>query len=145
METKIVSIGVGNSQNINALEKSIGFGLPKDYYDFLLRSDGCRIEDGYVFVEELGQSVLLKCLFSIKNEKKVLTIGYWMNEYGDEIPEKSVIIGNDQGGSFLLFITDGDEKGVYFWDDSHFFEQTTDEKNIYLIAEDFVDFLNKIT
>lgn len=144
MEAKITSFGIGNVQDISSLENSIGFNLPKDYCDFLLRSDGCRIEDGYVFVEQLKQSVLLKCLFSIKNEKKVLTIGHWMNEYGNEIPEKSIIIGNDQGGSFLLFITIGDEKGIYFWDDSCFFERTTDEKNIYLIAGDFSAFLDKI-
>ncbi len=39
-------------------------------------------------------------------------------------------------------ITDDSEKGIYFWDNAHILNSSTDEGNVYRLADTFNEFLN---
>ena len=45
-----------------------------------------------------------------------------------------------------MYITTGEDKGVYYWDYAHFFPQSSeDEGNTYFIAESFAEFCDLVT
>ncbi|MFD2388034.1 hypothetical protein [Enterococcus rivorum] len=41
----------------------------------------------------------------------------------------------------ILIICDGENEGVYYWDDSYHFENSDDEMNTYWIANTFTEFI----
>ena len=67
-----------------------------------------------------------------------------INEYKEDIPEHSLLIGDFQDGAFLLLIPDGEYKGIYYYDHAYSFEQSDDHCNTYFLAETFSDFLDCI-
>ena len=84
--------------------------------------------------------------FGITNaEERSLTLGYWLNEFGDELQEKTLIIGSDPGGGMITYVTAGEDKGIYYWDHSHFFPQSSEEEgNTYFLADSFDDFMTAL-
>ena len=139
----IASWGQVDETAIYAFEQRIGFSLPDDYRRFLLKNNGAQANSQIFFVKYLEQDVMLDVFFGITHpESRSLTLGYWLQEYGDEIDEKSLLIGSDPGGRFLLYVTSGEEKGIYYWDHSHFFPQSSEEEgNTYFVANSFDDFM----
>ena len=65
-----------------------------------------------------------------------------MRDYGDEIPQNSVIIGHECYGSYLVLECDGENAGVWFWDDCWEYEATNEKKNTYFVAKSFTEFIN---
>jgi SMI1-KNR4 cell-wall len=138
---KISPYGSLSQQQIQSLEEKIGFALPQDYKNFLIQTNGGRLEDSTFYVGELEQDILMNVFYGYEVEKdKVLNIVFWLDKYNDEIPEQSLLIGNEPGGAFILYIPYGDDCGVYFYDDSYVFPQSSDEQNTYYIAETFQEF-----
>lgn len=138
----ITSWGSTNEETIAAFEQQIGFSLPDDYRQFLLENNGAKSNRQVFFVKDLGQDVMLDVFFGITHPtSRSLTLGYWLQEYGDEIDEQSLLIGSDPGGRFLLYVTSGEEKGIYYWDDSHLFPQSSEEEgDTYYVAASFSEF-----
>jgi len=118
--------GENTEEDILAFEKQIGFSLPRDYRQFLLVNNGAVVNEQTFFVKGLDQEVLMNAFFGITNPRsRGLTLGYWLKEYSDdEIGEGELIIGNDPGGHQLLYITHGEDEGIYYWDHNHFFPQS---------------------
>lgn len=139
-----ISWGQNEEAALASFEQHIGFELPADYRQFLRENNGAKALDRVFFVEGLGQDVLLDVLFGLTNAKsRSLTLGYWLGEYGDELPEKTLLIGRDPGGRFLMYVTAGEDQGVYYWDDTHFFPQSSEEDgNTYHLADSFAEFLD---
>lgn len=139
----ITSWGSTSEATISAFEQRIGFSLPDDYRRFLLENNGAQANSQVFFVKDLEQDVMLDVFFGITHpESRSLMLEYWLQEYGDEIDEKSLLIGSDPGGRFLLYVTSGEEKGIYYWDDSNFFFQSSEEEgNTYFVANSFDDFM----
>lgn len=55
--------------------------------------------------------------------------------------DKELVIGHDQGSHQILLITDGEEKGIYYWDHNNFFPQSADGGgNAYFVADNFTAF-----
>ena len=132
---------------ILAFEQQIGFSIPDDYRRFLLEYNGAGVDNNQVFfVKDLDQDVMLDKLFGITNPRaRSLTPGYWLKEYGDEIPEKTLLFGCDPGGRFLMYVTEGEQKGVYYWDDTHFYPQSREEDgDTYFIADSFAEFYDSL-
>ena len=140
--TNFTSWGPIDEPTISRFEQSLGFTLPADYRSFLLQNNGGSFKRRVFFVEELGQDIMLKLLYGITNEKSFdLTISSWMEEYGDELEENSLIIGADPGGGMLLYLTTGEDIGIYYWDHAHFFEQSSEgDGNTYFVAPSFAAF-----
>jgi hypothetical protein len=141
----LVSWGKNEENTVSQLEKEIGFKLPTDYRNFLLDNNGGRLDDEIFFVEGLDQDVMMDVFYGITHRNPALTLSYWLEEYGDELQENTLIIGTDPGGGMLTYITAGEDKGIYYWDHSHDFDTSTEEDgNTYFVADSFVDFSNKL-
>ncbi len=139
---KIAFLTVGSAKEVADLEKRLGFDLPTDYKNFLAQFNGAVINDGEFFVKGLNEQILMDVLFGINLDNRELDLEFWHKEYEGEIPEKSLIIGMDPGGGDILLINDGVENGIYYYDHSYFFSQSSDELNTYYIADSFTDFLS---
>ena len=127
----LTSWGLTDEATIAAFEQEIGFTLPADYRLFLKENNGCKVNKQVFFVKDLDQNIMLYIFYGITNAKsKSLTLGYWLNEFGDEIEEKTVLFGSDPGGGFLMYITAGEDKGAYYWDHAHFFPNHRKKKAI---------------
>lgn len=141
----ITTWGITSEETICAFERRVGFALPDDYRRFLLENNGAKANRQVFFVKELGQDVMLDVFFGVTHQLRSLTLDYWLQEYGDEIDEQSLLIGSDPGGRFLLYVTSGEEKGVYYWDDSHFFPQSREEEgDTYFVAHSFAEFCESL-
>lgn len=44
----------------------------------------------------------------------------------------------------IVMICEGEFAGIYYWDDSFQFEESTDEENTYWMAKDFSTFIDMI-
>jgi hypothetical protein len=138
--------GHATEQDIVALEQQIGARLPDDYRQFLLQTNGADFRDQTFFVKELRQEVMLHVLFGLTNPtSRGLTMGYWLNEYGDEIDPHTLIIGDDAGGRFLLYTVAGEDTGIYYWDQNDSFPQSNDGGgNTYFVADTFTEFRDSL-
>jgi len=136
----INAFGNISDEMINKFEQHIGFALPEDYKKFLLEYNGGTSQKRYstFFVKVLDQEIPLDVLFGLNAGK--LDLQKWNDEYMEDMFEKSLIIGDDPGGGLIVLINNSDMKGVYYWDDSFNFEQSSEEQNIYKIADSFRDF-----
>ncbi|MET4141160.1 SMI1/KNR4 family protein [Pedobacter sp. UYP1] len=138
---EIERFGEGDIKTIEELEEKSDIKLPYDYKNFLIKNNGARVNDGIFHVKALDEDILLHIFFGTKLEKKALNLEFWNQEYGDEIPENSLLIGRDPGGAFILLIFDGENDGVYFYDHAFAFDQSYEDENTYFIAQSFESFL----
>jgi hypothetical protein len=137
--------GENTEEAVLAFEQQIGFTIPDDYRQFLLKNNGAVINDQTFFVKALDQEVLMDVFYGITNPRaRSLTLGYWLKEYEDEIGEKELVIGKDPGGHQLLYITTGEDKGIYYWDTNHFFAQSSEQGNAYFVADSFTEFCDSL-
>jgi len=119
---KIKAINKGSEAKALAFQEFLGFTLPDDYFNFLVKNDGAIIDLFY-------------------NIEKCIKI---YEEFSDDFPSKSLVIGRDPGGGMLLLVTEdvGDfSKGIYFYDHSHFFEASNSDCNTYFVCDTFSDFI----
>ena len=136
------SIKSGNESSVREFEKQLGFDLPKDYKNFLIQNDGVKfVNYSHFYVSVLEQNVLIDILYGVTGEKRY-SITRQNNIFKDEIPEKSLLIGEDPGGTPILLICEGKNSGVYFFDNNYFFEDSSDEQNTYWLADTFTEFMH---
>lgn len=140
----INSFGGASLEAIKNFEKSIGFLLPDDYKQFLIKYNGgtSRVRYSTFKVEELNENIPLDVLYGIDVEKKQLDLQKVNDEYIDDMLQNCIIIGDDPGAGMIVLINDDDSEGVYYWDHSFHFAQSSEEKNIYKIADSFKDFID---
>ena len=141
-----ISWGPTPETAIRAFEEEIGFPLPADYRQFIATNNGCQLNKQVFFVKDLDQDIMAHVFYGITSpESRSLTVRYWLNEYEDEIPEKTLLFGSDKGGGFLMYVTEGENRGVYYWDYAHFFPQSSDEEgNTYFLAKSFAEFCDSL-
>lgn len=128
---------------IEELEVLIGFPLPDDYKKFLIEYNGgtSKVRYSKFFVEELNQEIPLDVLFGI-GVKRTFDLGVCFEEFEEDLLPNSLIIGDDPGSGLIVLITDAENYGVYYWDHSFYFPQSSEEENTYKIAESFQDFID---
>ena len=130
---------------VNQLDGLLGFEVPRDYKDFLINTNGGRFDfedEHYILVN--NKKIWIDVFYGNKKNKRS-SFFFWNNEYGDEIPKNSIIIGDTQDHGFIVYICSGTQKGIYFWDDLFSIEGSSCEgKNAYFIANDMNQFLEKI-
>lgn len=136
--------GENSEEVVRAFEQHIGFALPEDYYQFLTKNNGASINRQSFFVKDLEQEILMDVFYGITNsEARSLTLGYWAQEYADEVSDNELVIGSDPGGHQILFITAGEDKGIYYWDTNHFFKKSREgEGDTYFLTDTFTEFCN---
>ena len=135
---KIKAINKGSEAKALAFQEFLDFTLPDDYFNFLAQNDGAIIDEAYFYVKDIEEYIMFDLFYSI--EKCIKTY----EEFCDDFPEKSLVIGRDPGGAMLLLVTTdvGDfSKGIYFYDHSHFFEASNSNCNTYFVCDTFSEFI----
>ena len=135
---KIDAINKGSEAKAFAFQEFLGFTLPDDYFNFLAQNDGAIIDEAYFYVKDIEEYILLELFSDIEECMEDY------QEFKDDIPDKSLIIGSDFGGGMLLLVTTevGDfSKGIYFYDHSHFFEASNSDCNTYFVCDTFTEFI----
>ena len=137
------AISMGDIEN---LEEKIGKNFPQDYIEFLLKTNGGQfdLEDEHG-IDVIGideEPIYIDVLFGI-DENKCSDLFYWNNEYGDEIPEDAIIIGDALSHGFIIYNYSIEDKGIYYWDSTYAFESSDDDGNTYFVANDFNELMKK--
>ena len=134
-----------SNEEITNIERQFNVSFPNDYKKFLGTIGGGVVEkddSNNIYVPILGEPIIVDVLYG--NEKEKASITFWMNQYKEDLLDQAVIIGDDLMQGFFVLICEGQNSGVYYWDDAYNFECSTDENNMYWIADTFNDFLNLI-
>lgn len=136
---------------ISEFEKLIANKLPLEYGEFLLNYN-CIAFDGYVVfptpeVYPKGKSSMVDILFGfLPGDTYSLDENYYC--YRGRMPSDLVPIASDPGGNIVCIAISGDFKGmIYFWDheDEEVFDDGhCNDKNIYLIAKSFDEFIDSL-
>lgn len=135
---KIKAINKGSEAKALAFQEFLGFILPDDYFNFLAQNDGAIIDEAYFYVKDIEEYIMFDLFYDI--EECIETY----EEFSDDFPDKSLVIGRDPGGGMLLLVTTevGDfSKGIHFYDHSHFFEASNSDCNTYFICDTFSEFI----
>jgi hypothetical protein len=67
-----------------------------------------------------------------------LISGFGIKSTRGEVPSDSLIIGRDPGSNFVVLETGGD---VYYYDHTHAYPQSSEDRNAYKITNSFSEFL----
>ena len=135
---KIKAINKGSEAKSLAFQEFLGFTLPDDYFNFLGENDGATIDEAYFYVKDIEEYIMFDLFYDI--EECIETY----QEFSEDFPDKSLVIGADPGGAMLLLVTEdvGDfSKGIYFYDHSHFFEASNTDCNTYFVCDTFTEFI----
>ena len=130
-------------KSIQKIENLFHVVLPEDYTKFLLDFNGGVIlntEPGEVYLKDIAQFINIDVLYGIDTGKSECDIEYWTDKYFDDLLENTIIIGDSLQHGFIVMICVGENAGVYYYDDSYYFEESNDEGNVYWIAENFEEF-----
>ena len=138
---KIEKYTQGNISNIDKIEKILNIKLPKDYKDFLIENNGADVEDGLFYVKEIDQTIPMGFFYGVDIAEGYSDIIEINKEYADDILKNSILIGSDEGEGWILLICDGKNDGIWYYDHSYFFEQSTDDSNTYFICDTFSNFI----
>ena len=137
------SFGKVKVESIQKIENLFHVVLPEDYTKFLLDFNGGVIlntEPGEVYLKDIAQFINIDVLYGIDTGKSECDIEYWTDKYFDDLLENTIIIGDSLQHGFIVMICVGENAGVYYYDDSYYFEESNDEGNVYWIAENFEEF-----
>ncbi len=133
-----------NVSMVNQLDGMFGFEIPSDYKEFLIKTNGGRFDyedEHYIMIK--NKKIWVDVLYGNKQNMRSSLL-FWNNEYGDEIPQNSIIIGDTQDHNFLVYVCVGEKKGIYLWDDTLSIEGSScEEKNAYFIASDMNELFDK--
>ncbi len=143
----IKKFGNAKIDDILSFENKYKLKLPKDYTNFLLHFNGGQVapeDEGEILIEYLNEFISVDVLYGIKTGKQLCDIDYWMEKYKNEMPNKTVIIGDSYQNGFIVMMCSDEDNGIYYWDDSYHFKNSNDEGNTYFLSNSFFDFAKKI-
>ena len=135
----------GNAEELEivSLEKKYNLQLPEDYKQFLQSCNGgLSLGEVELFLEKANETTGIRCLYGIHTNTDN-EIEDDMDEYGDELPPNTLLIGDTLDGSFLFLITCGENAGVWCWDHARIFPASSEEGNAYFITSTFSEFAKK--
>lgn len=137
----INGFGKASQDMIDNFEQHIKFSLPEDYKNFLREYNGGtpKVKYSTFFVETLNQNIPLDVLHGLGINK--LDLQKRNDEYADDLLPNTIIIGDDPGSGMIVLMKDTEMRGVYYWDHSFYFKQSSEEENIYKIADSFQAFI----
>ena len=126
------------SEKIEQYERIVNTKLPNDYRQFLANTNGGQfVKELHTFwVEELKQDIGIDVLFGFDNARS-LCLTNWFEEYAEDLPQNTIIIGNSINAGLILLIWQTDWKGIFLWDHCMDLEQSTQDDCLYRIADAF--------
>lgn len=130
-------------EQIEQFETRNGLKLPEKYKSFLLQWNGGYTEPSLFQISDKQGKSVVNVLNGIGNMydnlDKVIEI------YEFRLPVGFIPIGDDPGGNVICL---GTEKPyyetIYFWDHEQEPENPDDMSNMYFLANDIDEFLNKL-
>lgn len=134
--------GKSSEYNVANFEQEIGFSLPDDYRSFIMDKNGGTCQGGVISQAAPGD-FLVDCLFGLVS-KDEMSLRFWFQELNGEIPEKSLIIGSDAGGGFLLLCMKKGMEGIYYYDHSYLFPTSNDDMNTYFVCSSFSELFSEL-
>lgn len=139
----INGFGKAEKEKVESFEQHIGLSLPEDYRKFLLECNGGMPHVLYSTfrIEALNQIIPLDVLYGLDTGNE-LELMVWNEEYSDDLLPNSIIIGRDPGSGMIVLINDSENKGIYYWDHSLYFEESSEDENLYKIADTFQAFIS---
>lgn len=144
MEFRI--LGKAEQKHIDDAMQKLGVAFPKDYCDFLLHQNGClttNYEANQVWIASLADYIFIDALFGIDLSDDIDVVSITEMFSYDMLPE-TILIGESIQHGFLVLVCHGEDSGVYYWDHTYSFEASTDDANMYWIAESFTGFVEMI-
>lgn len=113
--------------------------IPGDYISFLMLTNGGIIHrDSVPLINIMDTEYFFKIrvLYGIDVEAK-FDMDKVNERFSNDIPENSVIIGEDSRGNYILLMNNDGETGVYYWDYGYKLRESDEDGNAYLINPDF--------
>ena len=95
------------------------------------------------FIDDLNEEVILGIMLGI-SENKNFSLTDWNSEYQMELPYDSFVFGTECGGGLFVMIVSGEDRGIYFWDHTFIFDQSSVDSNVYFLADNFTNFIEKL-
>ncbi|WP_341751165.1 SMI1/KNR4 family protein [Candidatus Tisiphia endosymbiont of Piscicola geometra] len=137
-----------NLEEIEKFEKLIQAKLPKDYKKFLLKHNGGHpITETFKLIEPVNAKnteIGVEWFFALYDgEYSNLTLEFQRTR--DELIDKLVVflpIAYDSGGKICLSIRGDDYGKLYYWTTNWSFWDKDDLDYLYLISNNFTDFIN---
>lgn len=128
----------GNA-NIDQLEIDLKFKLPTEYRDFVLEFNGGKPIPNKFKISESQEESRVSFFYGISTDKDfniLRNFALFENVY----MEKYLPIGEDPGGDLICLDVSGENEGkIYFWD-----HEVAPPNNLYLVANSFTEFLEKL-
>ncbi len=130
-------------EQIEQFEVKSGIKLPEKYITFLLHWNGGYTEPSFFKISKEQGSSVVNVLNGIgdmyDNLEKVID----MYEY--RLPKGFIPIGDDPGGNVICLGTiEPYHEKIYFWDHENEPENPDGMKNMYFLANNIYDFLDKL-
>jgi hypothetical protein len=133
-----------STDSIKSFEMSYGAALPEDYKRFLLVSNGGEPLPNEIDVPN-QQPVLVDLLYGISDKREPGDLEYEVMSRSETLPKNFLPIGHDPGGNtFLLSVEPSRWGRIYYWDSCCFFEDSDENQNTYLVADNISDFLQSL-
>jgi hypothetical protein len=138
-----------NESELAGFEAKIGHSLPLKYREFLLKYNGGKpVPDFFQVPEWEYEETYVTEFKGLANGKSVDLAGLY-DLLDGRLPKGFIAIGSDPGGNQILISLSGPTKGkIYFFDHENEPSEATDDvddyPNIYLVANDFTEFLNNL-
>ena len=85
-----------NEEQITRAENTLNISFPLDYKDFILSNNGMCAEGELGIALPLNQEIIaIDILYGIDTEIENCNILEWTQEYKEDLPENTLIIGDD--------------------------------------------------
>ena len=149
MTMKLDRFGFANEEAISILENKFEVVLPEDYKRFLLQENGGRNTaykyKNLVRISQISEEINIDVMFGVETNIKNADIEQWTSEYRDDLFPNSIIIGDAiQHGFIVFWLSNEENRGIYYYDDTYEFESSTDDVNAYFLANSFSEFLSMV-
>jgi len=104
-----------------------------------------------VYIEEANDYAWVYRLFGFKGDEpdggpdSIINAINLYGEYLEEMGEPAIWIGSSmRNGLFFISLYEDDYGFIYYWDKARVFDCSSDESNVFFVAESFTDFLKMI-
>lgn len=135
-------------QDISRTELELGFSLPPQYKEFLLKNNGGYPEpDAFPIQDNPSDDHGLVHYFLCIKPGDVYNLVNYATLFLGRVPKNLLPIAVDPGGNLICLSVAGADRGrVYFWEHEEESQEgeTPGYENVYLVANSFDEFLDSL-
>ena len=134
-----------NKNKLKKFTEETKLKLPADYNRFLRSYNGGDFGDEYIGFCLRGEknSIYMDKMLGIGGDP-ITDLSSSYSTFRTEIPKNTIIIGETIETGKILLSCETQNGGIYLWDKDIVLDQSTEENNIYKIADSFDEFWNRL-